>query len=140
MHFKYFKISFKMHMVWQGVAERLFARLFHRITLSIHNRNYQLFACCIQSFFALNFARFHEIRLRTKSGKVQIRVVNEFPRSRHQMPFSMTSSSIQKWLWPGLSAKASSSKQAICNTGLKWKNNALSKHTTPSGLNWGNNY
>ena len=66
------------------LAERLFARLFHRISLSIHNRNYYLFfTCCIQSFFALNSTRFHGIRLRTKSGKAQIRVVNKFPRSRH---------------------------------------------------------
>ena len=123
------------------LAERLFARLFHRVSLSNHNRNYYLFfTCCIQSFFALNFTRFHGIRLRTKSGKAKIRVVNRFPRGRHWMPFSMTSSSIQKWLWPGRSAKASSTKQAISNTALKWKNNALSKHTTLSGLNWGNYY
>ena len=34
--------------------------------------------------------------------KDEIKVVNEFPPSRHQKPLLMTSSSIQKCLWPGL--------------------------------------
>ena len=40
------------------------ALLFHRISLSNHNRSYHLFACFILSLFAFNFPKFHGIKVK----------------------------------------------------------------------------
>ena len=60
------------------------------------------FAFCGYLLVVCNFARFHGIWLRNKVARARTRVMNEFPRGPTATPILVTSSSIQKWLWPGL--------------------------------------
>ena len=83
-------------------ATSTFTRLFIWISLSRDRDRHQFFAYCGYLLVVCNFARFHGIWLRNKVARARTRVMNEFPRGPTTTPILVTSSSIQKWLWPGL--------------------------------------
>ena len=77
-------------------------RLFNWIFLSCQRDRHPLYACCVWLLVFCTFARFHGIWLGNKVARARIKVMNGFPRGPTTTSVLVTSSSIQKWIWPGL--------------------------------------
>ena len=77
-------------------------RLFNWIFLSCQRDRHPFYACCVWLLVFCTFARFHGICLGNKVARARIKVMNGFPRGPTTTSILVTSSSIQKWIWPGL--------------------------------------
>ena len=77
-------------------------RLFNWIFLSCRRDRHPFYACCVWLLVFCTFARFHGICLGNKVARARIKVMNGFPRGPTTTSILVTSSSIQKWIWPGL--------------------------------------
>ena len=88
-------------------------RLFNWIFLSCQRDRHPLYACCVWLLVFCTFARFHGIWLGNKVARARIKVMNGFPRGPTTTSILVTSSSIQKWLWPGLSFLSTSRRCSL---------------------------
>ena len=77
-------------------------RLFNWIFLSCQRDRHPFYACCVWLLVFCTFARFHGICFGNKVARARIKVMNGFPRGPTTTSILVTSSSIQKWIWPGL--------------------------------------